>query len=222
MMESIEVSAKTVEEAVELALDKLGVSRSEVDVEVLASGKSGLLGLGAELASVRVTLHQPPIEGVERADMVVMAKEVLGKLLDLMRIPVLIEFREPPGGESEAPISVDISGEDLGILIGSRGQTLASLQYIVNLMVSRRFKARARVVIDVEGYRERRNESLRLLALRLADRVKSTRRSFTLESMPASERRVVHLALRDDPEIITQSVGEGENRKVVVALKSQY
>ena len=221
-MESIEVSAKTVEEAVELALDKLGVSRSEVDVEVLCRGKSGLLGLGSELARVKVKLCQQPIEEVVAVDMAVMAKEVLERLLDSMKISTLVEFKEFPCEVGEASISLDIKGEDLGILVGRRGQTLAALQYIVNLIVSRRFMIHAGVAVDVEGYRERRSESLRLLALRLADRVKTTGRSFTLEPMPASERRIVHLALRGDPEIVTQSVGEGENRKIVITCKAQY
>lgn len=221
-MESIEISAKTVEEAVEIALGKLGVSRSEVEIEVLSTGKPGLLGLGAELARVKVKPRRQPIEGVAAVDMAVMAKEALERLLDSMKISALVELKELPREEGEASISLDIRGEDLGILVGRWGQTLASLQYIVNLIVSRRFRAHAGVAVDVEGYRERRSESLRLLALRLADRVKTTGRFFTLEPMPANERRIVHLALRDDPEIVTQSVGEGENRKIVITCKAQY
>ena len=112
---------------------------------------------------------------------------------------------------------LDVSGEDLGILIGRRGDTLSSLQYVVNLITSRKLRVNAGVTLDVEHYRERRYESLRSLAQRTADEVKSTARSISLEPMPSNERRIVHITLRDDSEVATQSVGHGEGRKVVIS-----
>jgi len=221
-MESVEISARTVEEAVEAALSELGLDRSEVEIEVLKEGKVGLFGLGGEEARVRVTpVAKPAIAPGDVAaapgDVAAMAKDAVEKLLFLMKIPATVQLRE----EDEAPFSatLDIEGEELGLLIGRRGQTLTTLQYIVNLIVSRKLKSGVRINLDVAGYKQRRQEELHNLALRIAELVKSTKRAITLEPMSPSERRVVHLALRDDPEVITQSVGEEENRKVIVSLR---
>lgn len=215
-MESVEVSAKNVEEAVELALKKLGANRDEVEVVVLKKGRPGFLGFGAEEARVRVTRHR--LEEAERAS-VILATEILEKLLNLMKVPASIQVKEPSSsGEitGRAPIALDISGEDLGILIGRRGNTLSSLQYVLYLMVSHQVKARVLLSMDVEGYRERRYEALKNLALRMAERVRDTGQPVTLEPMPPSERRIIHLALQEHPEVITQSMGEGESRKVTI------
>jgi spoIIIJ-associated protein len=214
-MESVEISARTVEEAVEAALSELGLDRSEVEIEVLKEGKVGLFGLGGEEARVRVTPVAKP--AIEPGDVAAMAKDAVEKLLFLMKIPATVQLRT----EDEAPFSatMDIEGEELGLLIGRRGQTLTTLQYIVSLIVSRKLKSGVRINLDVAGYKQRRQEELHNLALRIAELVKSTRRAITLEPMSPSERRVVHLALRDDPEVITQSVGEEENRKVIVSLR---
>lgn len=209
-MKSVEISAKTVEEAIALAASELEVSLREVEVEVLSRGKAGFLGFGAEPAKVRVRLRpRPPEEGV---DVPSLAQEALGKLMGAMGITAMVHLKAGTG-----PPSLDIRGEDLGILIGRRGETLSALQYVVNLVVSRHLKARAGIVIDVEGYRQRRQEALQGLALRLAERVKATGRMMALEPMPPDERRIVHLTLRDDPEVVTESVGEGEARKVVIS-----
>jgi spoIIIJ-associated protein len=204
-----------VEEAIEAALSELGLSRSEVEIEVLKEGKVGLFGFGGEEARVRVTPVQKP--AIEPGDIAAMAKDAVEKLLFLMNIPATVQLRE----EDQAPFSatLDIDGEELGLLIGRRGQTLATLQYMVSLIVSRKLKSGVRINIDVAGYKQRRQEELHDLALRIAELVKSTRRAITLEPMPPSERRIVHLALRDDPEVITQSVGDEENRKVIVSLR---
>jgi spoIIIJ-associated protein len=224
-MESVEISARTVEEAIEAALSELGLDRSEVEIEVLKEGKVGLFGLGGEEARVRVTpVAKPAIEpggaaamAVAPGEVAAMAKDVVEKLLFLMKIPATVQLKE----EDEAPFSatMDIDGEELGLLIGRRGQTLTTLQYIVSLIVSRKLKSGVRINLDVAGYKQRRQEELHNLALRIAELVKSTRRAITLEPMSPSERRVVHLALRDDPEVITQSVGDEENRKVIVSLR---
>jgi spoIIIJ-associated protein len=211
-MESLETSAKTVEEAVELALEKLGASREEVEVVVLKEGKPGIFGFGGEDAMVRVLRRQS--DEVKR-EAAALARQMLEKLLSLMRVSASIEEKEA-SEEERAPISLEINGDDLGILIGRRGQTLASLQYLVYLMVSHQLKARVNMTIDVAGYRERRKEALRDLAWRMAERVMATGQTVPLEPMPASERRIIHLALRDYHGVITQSVGEGDYRKVTI------
>ena len=216
-MKSIEISAKSEEEAVDLALAELGLSRSEVEVVVVKKGRGGLFGLGSEEVRVRVT--PLGLFSSEDVDVGGMAKEILENLLSLAEISASVNLGAKGSGD-EAVISLDIEGEDLGILIGRRGETLSSLQYLVNLIVSRRLKSRVGVVVDVEGYRQRRYESLRLLARRLADQVRSTGRSLTLEPMTAGERRIIHLELRDDPYVTTQSIGEGEARKVAILSKS--
>lgn len=211
-MESLETSAKTVEEAVALALEKLGASRDEVEVVVLKEGKPGFLGLGGEEATVRVLRRQSE---EERQAAVILAKEVLERLLSLMNVSASIEQKEP-SEEGRALIFLEITGDDLGILIGRRGQTLSSLQYLLYLMVSHQLKAHVPVTVDVAGYRERRQEALKNLAWRMAERVMATGQPVPLEPMPASERRIIHLAIQDYPGVITQSIGEGEDRKVTI------
>ena len=165
-------------------------------------------------------------EGVEREEgeeaaraTLTLAVEVLEKLLDLMEVDATVRVRQPetPGdGASIVKAVLDISGDDLGILIGRRGDTLASLQYLVNLIVGRKLKAKSAFGVDVAGYRRRREQSLKSLALHMAERVRTTKQMMTLEPMPPNERRIVHLALAQDASVITESIGEGENRKVVI------
>ena len=216
MVESLEVSGKTVEEAIERALQQLGLTRDQVEVTVLNKGKSGFWGMGAEEAVVKVTaLVQAQQEGNTAA----VAKEALEELLKRMKLTARVEIGSdtPETSESEvAPIALEVKGDDLGILIGRRGETLAALQYIVRLIVAHHEKARVPLTIDVEGYRQRRYRSLRELAVRLAQKAVSSGQSMTLEPMPADERRIVHLALSVNPDVVTQSSGEGEMRKVVI------
>jgi len=215
-MESIEVSAKTEEEAIAIALAELGLSRSEVEVVVVKKGKTGIFGLGSEEVRVKVTpLGQKLGEGEDVAGM---AQAVLQDVLSLMNVPANVVLDKSGGDVGNIPL--DIKGEDLGILIGRRGETLSALQYLVNLIISRRLKTRVGVVVDVEGYRQRRYESLRLLARRLAEQVRSTGRSVTLEPMPPNERRIIHLELKDNPDVATQSIGQGEERKIAILSKS--
>jgi spoIIIJ-associated protein len=215
-MESVEISAKTEEEAVDLALADLGLSRSEVEIVVVKKGRTGLFGLGSEEVRVRVTpLGLLP---KEEFGVVGMAKDVLESLLSFVGVTASVNLEERQAGEQGSP-SFDIRGEDLGILIGRRGETLTALQYVTNLIVSRTVKSRVGVVVDVEGYRQRRHDSLRSLAQRLADRVKTTGRPLTLEPMPSSERRIIHLELRDHGDVMTESVGQGEDRKVCIVPK---
>jgi spoIIIJ-associated protein len=220
-MESLEASGRTVEEAVESALQQMGCLREEVEVTVLSKGKSGFLGLGSEEARVLVT----PVHTTTDPDKVTeIAREVLERLLELMETPGRVEVNSvaSSGTEAQLPsVTLNIRGEDLGILIGRRGQTLASLQHIVRLIVARRIRCRADLVVDVEEYKERHFQSLRTLAARMAQKVESSGQSITLEPMPANERRIVHLALADHPAVITQSTGDRDIRKVVIIPKSR-
>jgi spoIIIJ-associated protein len=214
MAESIEVSAKTVEEAIERALKQLSLTREEVEITVINKGRSGILGLGAEEAHIRVV---PLVDkGGEPASA---AKEVVDKLLTLIRVPAQVQPMSPPEGVGPDVIALNLSGPDLGILIGRRGQTLAALQYIANLILDHRLQTRQRLFLDVEGYRQRHYAALRTLALRMAEQVKATGQSAMLEPMPASERRIVHLALAEIPDVSTHSLGEGEARKVIILPK---
>jgi spoIIIJ-associated protein len=146
-------------------------------------------------------------------------REVLGEVLALMGIHARVEIVEgdelAEEGEPAPPV-LNITGGDLGILIGRRGETLRSLQYLLRLMVSHRLKHWTNLVVDVENYRVRRQQALKSLAYRVAERVVQTGRSQALEPMPAYERRMVHIALRNHPQVKTQSVGEGERRKVTI------
>jgi spoIIIJ-associated protein len=216
-MESLEVSAKTVEEAIERGLQQLGLTRDQVETVILNKGKSGFLGIGAEEAVVRLT---PLASPSQESNLPAAAKEALEEILKRMKLKAHVELRsdvEQDEAESDIPpIALEVDGEDLGILIGRRGETLAALQYIMRLIVAHQQKARVPLTVDVEGYKQRRYGSLRELALRLAQKAVSTRQSMTLEPMPADERRIVHLALSVNPDVVTQSVGEGELRKVVI------
>jgi spoIIIJ-associated protein len=150
------------------------------------------------------------------------AQSVLEELLTRMGVAASVVAQSgalAEEGEAANPATLDIEGDDLGILIGRRGQTLASLQYIVRLIVGHRTEDWMPVVIDVEGYKQRRYERLQALAWRLAEQAKVRREPFTLEPMLAYERRIIHLALADHPDITTESIGEGESRRVVIRLK---
>ena len=222
-MESLEISGKTVEEAIQHALKQLGVSREEVEVTVIKKGRSGILGLGAEEARIRVRSLVKMSE--EERDIAGVARGVLESLLTMMGVAASIVPQAKPfvGGEEGAtvPIALDIKGDDLGILIGRRGQTLSCLQYIVRLIVGHQTEAWVPIIVDVEGYKQRRYEALRALAWRIAEQVKAKGTPFTLEPMPAYERRIIHLALAGHHDVATQSIGEGEARKVVILPKEQ-
>lgn len=217
MKESLELSANSVEEALKQALDQLGVTREEVKVTVLSEGKRGVLGIGGEPARVRV---EPITKGGDTITEV--AQGVLEALLTKMGVEASVELQvQPVGGEGEAtaPTAFDIEGDDLGILIGRRGQTLACLQFILRLIVGHQTNTWVPINIDVEGYKQRRCERLQALAARLAEQVKMRRVPFTLEPMLAYERRIIHLALADHSDVTTESIGEGEARKVVIRPK---
>ena len=218
-MEPVEATGKNVDEAVDNALADLGLERHEVQIEVLTEGRAGLFGIGGESAKVRVG---PASLQLADGDDVDYAQETLETLLRLMDVEASVTVRAPetPGdGLGLSKAVLDVNGDDLGVLIGRRGSTLASLQYMTNLIVSQRFKTDAPFAVDVEGYRRRREESLNALAFSMAERVRETGRSVVLEPMPANERRIVHMALSKDPTVGTSSVGEGDARKVYISMR---
>lgn len=220
MMDSLEVRAKTVEEAIQEAINRLGVSREEVEVDVISEGKAGILGIGGGEAIIRVT----PLAAEQEEDINEFVREIVNDLLDLLGVDGSAEFQPPPAVDGETPsesISLNIEGEDLGILIGRRGQTLSCLQYITRLIVGHRKRNWLPVVLDVEGYKQRRYEALQAFARQMAEQVKTKRMSFTLEPMPAYERRIIHLTLVDHPDVVTESIGQGEARRVVI-LPNEY
>ncbi|MGD9117874.1 MAG: RNA-binding cell elongation regulator Jag/EloR [Dehalococcoidia bacterium] len=216
-MKSLEASGRTVEEAIQKALETLNLNLEEVEVTVVKEGKHGILGLGSEEAVVKVE----PRAGVPE-DMDDKAKEVLETILARLGVTASVSCEtKPPVEGGDGVITLDVSGDDLGILIGRRGQTLSALQYVVRLILAHQTQARVPIVIDVEGYKQRRYEALKALAQRMAEQVKTKGRPFTLEPMLAYERRIIHLALANDPDVTTESVGEGESRKVVIVPQEQ-
>ena len=220
-MQEVEANGKTVDEAIAVALEQLQMDRSQVEVEIVSTGRTGLFGLGGADARVLVRPITTEQVGLE-SPTIKLAVEFLQRLLEFMGIEAEVTARPPetPGdGLGRVSAVLDVTGEDLGILMGRRGSTLAALQYTVNHMVSRQLKSKALVSVDVEGYRRRREDNLKGLALRLAEKVKASGRTITLEPMPANERRIVHLALANDSQVASFSLGDGENRKVAISFK---
>ena len=170
-------------------------------------------------------LVPPSGEESDTGDVAEEAKSVLERLLAEMGVAASVTLQDQAPVEVEegatAPIALDIKGDDLGILIGRRGQALSYLQYVVRLIVAHQTKTKVPIIIDVEGYKQRRYEALRALAIRLAEQVKVRGVPFSLEPMSAYERRIIHLTLAEHPDVTTQSIGEGEARKVVILPKEQ-
>ena len=218
MQEPLVMSARTVEEAIELALKELDVDRDEAEVEILSRGKAGFLGIGAELARVRVTrLSADASSGgtAQEHTPASLATAAVGRILESAGVNVTRTLRASHDPETGGPV-IDLAGEDSGLLIGRRGQTLQALQFLVTLIVRRQLGEDVRVVLDVENYRQRRETSLRDMAAKVATRVAQTNRSITLEPMPPADRRIIHTSLSEHPEVRTESAGEGENRKVTI------
>ncbi len=205
-MKQAEGSGRTVEDATERALMQLGASPEDVDVEVLDPGTRGVLGLGARDARVRVTLR----EGAAAA-----AHRLADRLLQAMGFATTVRARE-----SGDTVTVEVHGQDLGALIGRRGSTLESVELLLSAMVAKETGLRSRVIVDVEGYWERRHAYLEKLARQTAERVQREGRQILLAPMPARERRAIHTLLADHPTVMTFSQGEGPERRVVVAPRT--
>jgi spoIIIJ-associated protein len=250
----IEVRAPGVDEAIEKGLAQLGVSRGEVDVEVVDAGSSGFLGLGARHAVVRLARKPeraaaaeagPAFEAEARKapaelpaepaalpavepklpDEEIPEEEVAQNIVEILLQKMQVEATvglnqtEPDDLTGEQRWIVEIRGSDLGLLIGTRGETLNALQSIARLMTGHVTRHRPSFIVDVEGYRERREQALARLARRMADKVIQGGRPVTLEPMPANERRIIHVTLRDHERVVTQSAGEGNHRRVQILPK---
>jgi spoIIIJ-associated protein len=206
MSQIVEKTAKTVQEAIALALEELGVQREDADVEILDEGSKGIFGIGGKLARVQVS-----VKSDSRSDKAV---GFLKDVLDKMNVEVEIDVTE-----DEESVMLKITGKDSGIIIGRRGETLDALQYLTSLVINKQTEDYKRVTIDIENYRQKREETLVKLADRLADRVVRYRKSVTLEPMNPYERRIIHSTLQNNRMVETHSVGEEPNRKVVITLK---
>jgi len=236
---TLEIIASSVDEAVEKGLDQLGLPRDAVDVDVLDEGKEGFLGMGSRQVRVRLSIieEEPPeskskinledisVTGETFSDDLeearIKALRIVKNLLTTMKVKAKVTSRilEPEDENDNSIVIVEVTGKDLSILIGRRAETLNSLQYVTSLMLNQALGKWTPLMIDVQGYRFRRERQLRQLARRLADQVVQTGRKQVLEPMPANERRLIHLELRYHPFVTTESVGEEPNRKTTIFLK---
>lgn len=204
-MKEIIKKGKTVDEAINIALNEMGVSRENVEIEVISEGNKGIFGIGSKDAEVKVILKDFGAEEI--------AREFLQGVIEKIGIDANINVET-----EDDRINIDISGENMGIIIGRRGETLSSLQYLTNLVVNRRVDDYIKVSIDTENYKQKREEALIKLAHKTAEKVIKYRRSFTLEPMNPYERKIIHSALQENDRISTYSTGSEPMRKVVVAL----
>ena len=209
-MDMITVSAKTVDEAITKALIELETTSDKLVYEVVDKGSAGFLGLGAKPAIIRarkeVTLEDKAVE-------------FLSQVFGAMNLPVTVETSY---SEEEKELSINLAGDDMGILIGKRGQTLDSLQYLVSMVINKGSEGYIRVKLDTENYRSRRKETLETLAKNIAYKVKRTKRPVSLEPMNLYERRIIHAALQSDKYVTTRSEGEEPFRHVVILLKRDH
>lgn len=205
-MKVIEMTGRTVDDALKNALDELKTTEDKVEVEVLDHGKKGFFNIGARPAKIKVTVKR---------DYIYEAKTFLRKMLDCIGIKAEIKIKE-----ENNVINIILTGPDMGILIGYRGETLDSIQYLISLVVNKNHDAEyKRVILDTENYRAKREETLERLARKISGKVKRTRRPVKLEPMNPYERRIIHSALQNDSYVNTYSEGEEPFRRVVVDLK---
>lgn len=242
-MEYKEFSAKTVDDAITAACQDFFVTSDKLDYEVLEEGSSGFLGIGAKPALIKARVKEDKeivkesvkepvkevlkeekksvketakVSNVDAREVEEAAKKFLGEVFDAMEMEVIVDAKYD---DAEKALDVDMRGEEIGILIGKRGQTLDSLQYLVSLVVNRGQADYIRVKLDTENYRQRRKETLENLAKNIAYKVKRTKRPVSLEPMNPYERRIIHSALQNDRYVTTHSEGEEPFRRVVVSLK---
>ena len=206
-MEFTEFSAKTVDDAITEACQKLMVPRDKLEYEVVEEGSSGFLGIGAKPAIIRAKAKSSVAD---------VAKDFLKDVFEAMNMAVVVDVKYD---EENKNVDIELSGDEMGVLIGKRGQTLDSLQYLVSLVVNKDSEEYIRVKVDTEDYRKRRKETLENLAKNIAYKVKRTKRSVSLEPMNPYERRIIHSALQNDKYVTTHSEGEEPFRRVVVTLK---
>lgn len=206
MSHVVEKTGKTVQEAINIALDELNVDMDNAEIEVLDEGSKGLFGIGSKVAKVRVTLKNTQ-QSYE-------AERFLQDVFSKMKVSVEIETEE-----DEESMMLRIKGKDSGIIIGRRGETLDALQYLTSLVVNKDKEGYKRVIIDIENYRQKREETLVKLADRLAEKVIRYRKNVMLEPMNPYERRIIHSSLQNNKMVETYSVGDDPNRKVVITLR---
>lgn len=206
MTKTLIVTGKTVEEAVKQGLSQWNVTENRAKVEVLEQPAKGLFGLfGVKEAKVRLELIPDPVEE---------AMAFLQEVFATMKVNAAIERKDGKDG-----IQLNITGAELGILIGRRGQTLDSLQYLVNIVANRYSDKHVRIILDAEEFRERRKKTLEDLSTRLAGRVVRTRKDVVLEPMSPADRKIIHSQLQDHPSVRTYSKGDEPNRRVVISLR---
>jgi spoIIIJ-associated protein len=240
---TLEIIAPSVDEAVARGIIQLGVSRDSVDIEILDAGSKGLFGLGGRQARIRLLMKSeneglsssldaaPKVEkstissvssstaSTSDEDPILRSsRETVKELLEKMKVfaQVTSHYTEPSEPGDERQVMVDINGDDLSILIGRRSETLNAIQYIASLIVSKELEQWVPLVIDVQGYRARRIRQLQQLARRMAEQAIQSGKRQTLEPMPANERRIIHMELSSNEQIITESTGEEPNRKVTI------
>ena len=206
-MEYIEFSAKTVSDAVTEACQKLEVTSDKLEYVVVEEGTTGFLGIGAKPAIIKAKV---------KGDVADAAKDFLKEVFGAMDMIVAVDAKYD---EENRNLTIDLSGDEMGVLIGKRGQTLDSLQYLVSLVVNKEAEDYIRVKVDTEDYRKRRKDTLENLAKNIAYKVKRTKRPVSLEPMNPYERRIIHSALQNDKYVTTHSEGEEPFRRVVVTLK---
>jgi spoIIIJ-associated protein len=226
-MDYVEIEGDTVDQAIESALKALGVGRDRVSVDVLDEGAKGFLGIGAKKARIRASLRKAIADEADdaggtyaaaiRSDQEATAKrgrEALAEILRLMGIETAVEIKRDEAAEE---IILEIQGDHGGLLIGRKGQTLEALQHVVNRMArSREGTGATQLVVDAGGYRDRQMNNLKDTALRLGERAKRQRKPIKLPNLSAGERRIVHLALQDDPWLTTKSQGQGPYRQLLI------
>ncbi len=233
---TLEIIAPSVEEAIARGVEQLGISPDMVDVDILDEGAKGFLGFGSRQVRVRLTLKpaeaDPMAESAPQATpsepapattddhLLNFAAQTTRDLLSKMKINAHVTARYGDAdADGEIPLLIDIRGDDLSVLIGRRAETLNALQYILALIVSKEADKWVQVIVDVEGYRARRERQLRQLARRMAEQAVRAGKRQVLEPMSSAERRIIHLELRDHPDVTSESIGEDPNRKVTILLK---
>ncbi len=236
MSKAIEIEGKTIDEAIETACQEFGVPRGKLNIEIISEGTAGLFGLGSKKAKIKASLltldvdleladdkperpareqtvmkEEPRAPSPAARDSAARAQKLLEGILQRMSVNARVTIQEAPDA-----ILLVVEGNDNGLLIGKRGQTLDALQHLVNKAVNRQEKDRKQIIIDTEDYRRKREESLVALAEKLARKAKRTRKAVTLSNMNARERRIIHLALQGDDSLTTKSRGEGSHRKIII------
>ena len=206
-MSTLEIEEKSVEEAIALACEKLKLPREKLEIEILSKGSSGIFGIvGAKKAKIRVSAKEIPLEAAKEH-----AKEILSEILKHVDLPTVVESETRNGH-----IYLNIISNGSGLLIGKRGKTLQALQYLVSKIVQKETGENLSIMVDTENYRSKREDSLTELALQLCEKVKKSRRPLTTGPMNAQDRRIIHLALKEDQDVRTKSKGEGNLRRVVI------